>query len=149
MHDLQLLIFNQGFRFQYSVCNGCHNLNILGNIVIITINLLKFVYQKILYLKIMVIYKKILPKFSRQFFYFLRFAICKMVDSECIRSIYKSVKVSIRAVMKNPEIFKFVPIHLKTKTMCKTQQMCDKASLEKKWNIFVSYWLLQKAAIVW
>ena len=104
MHDLQLLIFNQGFRFQYSVCNGCHNLTILGNIVIITINLLKFVYQKILYLKIMVIYKKILPKFSRQFFYFLRFAICKMVDSECIRSIYKSVKVSIRAVMKNPEI---------------------------------------------
>ena len=33
--------------------------------------------------------------------------------------IYKSVKISIGTVMKNPEMLKFVPDHLKTKKMCK------------------------------
>ena len=39
-----------------------------------------------------------------------------MVD---IMDIYKSLNVSIGTVMKNPEIIKFVPDHLKTKKMCK------------------------------
>ena len=61
-------------------------------------------------------------------------------------SINKSLNVSIGTVMKNPEMLKFVPDHLKTKKLCKhavkkllyllrydqynTQQMCDKFILE-------------------
>ena len=33
--------------------------------------------------------------------------------------IYKSLNINIRTVMKNPEILKFVPDHLRTKRMCK------------------------------
>ena len=32
--------------------------------------------------------------------------------------IYKSVKISIGTIMKNPEILKFDPDHFKTKKMC-------------------------------
>ena len=38
-----------------------------------------------------------------------------MVDSEYSMGIYKSVKISIGAVMENLEMLKFVPDHLKTK----------------------------------
>ena len=37
---------------------------------------------------------------------------------------HKSLNISIGTVMKNPEMLKFVPDHLKTK------KMCDKANLE-------------------
>ena len=65
-----------------------------------------------------------------------------------IIDVYKSLNISAGTVMKNPEMLKFVPDHLKTKTMCKhpvkklpyllryifdqykTQQMCEKAILE-------------------
>ena len=40
------------------------------------------------------------------------FNIYKMVD---IIDIYKSLNISIGTVMKNPEMSKFVPNHLKTK----------------------------------
>ena len=71
-----------------------------------------------------------------------------MVDSAYSTNIYKSVKISIGKLMRNPETLKFVPDHLKTKLMCKhpvnklpflircvpdqykIQQMCDKAILE-------------------
>ena len=72
-----------------------------------------------------------------------------MVDSEHNMIIYyKSVKISIGALMNNLEILKFVPDHLKTKKICehavkkipfviqhvldryKSQQMCSKAILE-------------------
>ena len=39
-----------------------------------------------------------------------------MVD---IMDIYKSLNISIGTVMKNPEMLKFVPDHLKTKKTCK------------------------------
>ena len=39
-----------------------------------------------------------------------------MVD---IMDIYKSLHISIEIVMKNPEMLRFVPDHLKTKNMCK------------------------------
>ena len=42
-----------------------------------------------------------------------------MVDSEYIANIYKSLNISIGTVMRNPEMLKFVPDHLKTKKMCK------------------------------
>ena len=39
-----------------------------------------------------------------------------MVDSI---DIYESLNITIGTAMKNPEILKFVPDHLKTKKMCK------------------------------
>ena len=42
-----------------------------------------------------------------------------MVDSEYSTDSYKSSKVSIGAVIKNPEMLKIVHDHLKTKKMCK------------------------------
>ena len=39
-----------------------------------------------------------------------------MVDN---MDIYKSLNINIGTVMKNPEMLKFVPDHLKTKKMCK------------------------------
>ena len=42
-----------------------------------------------------------------------------MVDIEYNKNIYKSVKVSIGTVMRNLEMLKFVPDHLKSKKTCK------------------------------
>ena len=38
-----------------------------------------------------------------------------MVDSMCI---HKSINTNIETIMKNPEMLKIVPHHLKTKQMC-------------------------------
>ena len=71
-----------------------------------------------------------------------------MVDSEYSTNIFKSLNISIGAVMKNPEMLQFVPDYFKTKKLCKhavkklpfvirdvpdqykAPQMCDKAVLE-------------------
>ena len=41
MYDLLLLVFNHAFKFEDSLCNGCHDLTILcfnvSDIVIITV----------------------------------------------------------------------------------------------------------------
>ena len=63
-----------------------------------------------------------------------------MVDREYSTDDYKSSKISIEAIMKNPKMLKIVPYHLKTKKICKdavkklpfvirckTQQKCGKA----------------------
>ena len=42
-----------------------------------------------------------------------------MVDNEYSMDIYISVKISIRKVIKNIEMLKLVPDHLKTKKICK------------------------------
>ena len=42
-----------------------------------------------------------------------------MVDNEYSTDNYKSFKISIGIAMKNLEMLKFVPDHLKTKNMCK------------------------------
>ena len=52
------------------------------------------------------------------FFYFFCFVIYKMVDS---MDINKSLNISIGGVMKNVEMLKFVPNHLKTKKCVKMQ----------------------------
>ena len=83
-------------------------------------------------------------------------SICKIVDSENSMDIYKSLKISIGTVLKNPEMLKFVPDHLKTKEMYKhavknlpfvirydldqykTQQMCDKTILENGGTFFLT-----------
>ena len=75
MHDFPLLVFYNGFKFQDSVCNGCHDLLILSvNIsdiymllsllkmliivgVFITLANLKQLIYKVLCLKIVGIYK--------------------------------------------------------------------------------------------
>ena len=44
------------------------------------------------------------------------FSIYKMID---IMDVYKSLDISTITVMKNPEMLKFVPDHLKTKNLCK------------------------------
>ena len=72
-----------------------------------------------------------------------------MADSEYNPGNYKSLKINIGAIIKNLEILRFVPVHLKTKKMCKyadkklpfviryvpdrckAQDMCDKVILEK------------------
>ena len=65
----------------------------------------------------MAIYKDVVLIFSLLKAIFLTFfSIYEMVD---IMDISKSLNVSIRTVMKNLEIIKFVPDHLKTKKMCK------------------------------
>ena len=42
----------------------------------------------------------------------------KANDSECSMDVFKSVKISIGTVMKNPEMLKYVPNHIKTKRLC-------------------------------
>ena len=71
-----------------------------------------------------------------------------MVGSEySLDSNYKSSKISIGAIIKNPEMLSMIPDNLKTKKckhaitklpfviryvpdQCKAQEMCDKAILE-------------------
>ena len=65
------------------------------------------------------------------------FSIYKTVD---VINVYKSVNITFETVIKNQDMLKFVPDHLKTKKQSyllrnvsdkyKTQQMCDKAILE-------------------
>ena len=42
-----------------------------------------------------------------------------MIDSEYSKDNYKSSKISIGAIIKNPKMLKIVPNRLKTKNMCK------------------------------
>ena len=96
-------------------------------VVFITlVNLKQLGYQKVLCLKIVAIYKQLFLKFQSilyfqfiniYFFFFTSsVSIYKMVDS---MGIYKSLNINIRTVIKNPEMLKFVPDHLKTKKMWK------------------------------
>ena len=71
------------------------------------------------------------------FFYFYFFAIYKMGDSEYSMGIYKSVKISIGTVIKNPEMLKFILDRLKTKKKCERavkklsfSTHCDKSILK-------------------
>ena len=78
-----------------------------------------------------------------------------MVDSEYSMDIYKSTKINIGTVMRNVEMWKFVPYHLGIEKVCKHAvkklpylHMCDKAILENVatsllWK--VCSWLLQKS----
>ena len=42
-----------------------------------------------------------------------------MVDSKHSSDNYKTSKVSIGAIIKDPEMLRFVPDHFKTKKICK------------------------------
>ena len=127
---------NQGFKFQDYVCNGCHDLTMLclniSNITNITVKNVDYRYiihnsksQAINLLKNYVLedrgykYKNTVLNFSllKAFFFFFNFfcfAIYKMINS---MDIFKSLTISVRTVMRNPEMVKFVPDHLKTKKM--------------------------------
>ena len=67
------------------------------------------------------IYEKYCLNFqsTQVFFYFFCFGIRKMGDSKYNMDIYKSVKISIGTLMKNPEMSKFVLYLLENKKMCK------------------------------
>ena len=63
-------------------------------------------------------YKKYCLNFQStqgSFFLLFRFSIYKMGDSEYGMDVHKSVKISIGTVMRNPEMLKSVPDHLKAK----------------------------------
>ena len=130
------LFFNQWFKFQDSVCSGCHDLTMLSvnisNIAIITIKNVDYCCnihninksEAINLLKNSVledrgyILKNVILNFSlfKAVFFTFLFSIYKTVDS---MDIYKSLHIIIGAEMKNPEMLKFVPDHFKTKKMCK------------------------------
>ena len=81
------------------------------------------------------IYKEILPGNLRPNFFLLFFSICKMGD---IMDVYKSLNINILAVMKNPEILKFVPDHLKCylhSKMITSQNVSSEAQVK---NFFIS-----------
>ena len=59
------------------------------------------------------------PVYSAQFFYFICFSICLIVDSGYSTKNYKSPKLIIVEMINPSEMLKFIPADLKTKTMCK------------------------------
>ena len=61
-----------------------------------------------------------------------------MVGSEYGAKDYKSPKISIGAIMKNPEMLKFVSDYHKTKTMCKLAGL----ELRKKYCEKIRYYVL-------
>ena len=70
-------------------------------------NLKKLLYQKVLYLKIVGIYKKYclnLQSIQGSFFYFICFSIYKMVDSEFSMEIYKNKYWSSNEKFRNVKI---------------------------------------------
>ena len=54
--------------------------------------------------------------YSDSLFLLFLFSIYKIVN---IMDVCKSLNISTGTIRKNPEMFKFAPDHLKTKTMCK------------------------------
>ena len=73
--------------------------------------------------------------YSKQLFYqsiklasFLLFScsIYKIVVREYSLDNYKTLKISIGAIMEDPEILKFVPDHPNTKKMGKNVAVCNK-----------------------
>ena len=156
-HDMAILSVNiSDFYYHYQKC-FIHNVAYLKHLI----------YQKVLSLKIVDIYKKCCLNFSSTqdiFFYLHWFTIYKMVDNEYNMDIYEFIKISIGTVMRNPEMLKFVADYLKTKQKCqhvvnklsyllryvpdqyRTQQMCDKAISENggTLNLFLTAKKLRK-----
>ena len=62
-----------------------------------------------------------------------------MVDSEYSMDIYKSAKISIGTVMRNPKTLKFVSDHFKTKEMC-NHAVKYKTSLREKCSYLELFW---------
>ena len=128
--------FNHGYKFQDSVCNGCHDLKMLNvntsDIAIITYIYIDYycIIHNVSYSKVSNILKSsvvedcgcnIALNFSIFktvfFFFFLLFliSVCKTVD--CVY-IYKHININIQTVIKNLEMLKAVSTYLKTKQMC-------------------------------
>ena len=152
---IRYLIMNSNFKILYAdvlsvliivdYCCIIHNINKPE-----AINLLDNpVLEDCVYIqKFCLIFQSTQGSFFSFLFFFYFCYIYKIVHSECSTDIYKSVKISIETVMRNSEMLKFVPYHLKSKKMRKnavkklpsvtryvsdwymTQQMCDKGILE-------------------
>ena len=56
---------------------------------------------------------------SGEVFFVFCLILYEIVDTEYSLDNYKSSKLSIGAIIKNPKTLKFVPNHLKAKKMCK------------------------------
>ena len=128
--------FNNGFKFQDFVCNGCnHSTNLSNNISDIAIITVKNVdYYCIIYniskseansllkkfcsSKSWIYTKNIVLSFglSKAVFLLSLFNIYKVVDS---MDIYKSLNNNIGTVIKNPEMLEFFSDYTKTKIMYK------------------------------
>ena len=54
------------------------------------------------------------------FFTFFCFSLRKMVDSEYSTDNYKSLKISTRILIKNPEMLRFIPDHFRAKLNVQT-----------------------------
>ena len=76
-------------------------------------NLKQSIYQKTFFLKIKGIYKKNIVFKTFFFFYIFCSAFIKSL------LLWMSSNISIGTVMKNAEMIKLVPDHLKTKKVCK------------------------------
>ena len=81
-----------------------------------------------------------------------------MVDSKHNSDNYENLKINTGAIIKDPEILKFVPDYLKTNKMCKnavkklpfiikyipghfkTKEMCDKVVLKISEMLFTPDW---------
>lgn len=67
--------------------------------------------QNNFFLKLFLIFLSI----KNTFFYFIVLVLHKMVDSEYSPRNYKSLKISIELIIKNPEMLRFAPDQLKIK----------------------------------
>ena len=137
-------LFSYGFKFQYFVFNGCHDLSMLclnvrilpSSLLIMLIivvlcttlvNLRQLIYQKVLSLNIVGIYIKNIVSFF-YFFFTVLFSIYEMFD---IMDVCKYLNISSVTVMKNPEMLKFVLDFHKSKKMCQ--------NVEKKLSYLLRY----------
>ena len=132
--------FNHGFKFQDSVCNGCHDFTMLSvnvnDVAIITIknvdyrciihNIDKSEANDLLKKSLLdhrgYIYKNIFLNLSllkTVFFYFFRFPFMKELIVNIVWAPKNLAKLNIGTVMRNTEILELVPDHFKTKKMCK------------------------------
>ena len=116
--------FNHGFKLQDSVCNGCNDLIILSvnisNIAIITVKNVdcRCTIHNISKSEAINLFKKsvLFRLFKAISSLLFLFSIYKMTDNI---SIYKSLNINIGTIMKNSEMLKSVPDHLKAKKMYK------------------------------
>ena len=105
--------FNDGFKFQDCVCNGCHDLTMLSvNISDIAIITVKNVdYHCIIYN----ISKSEGINSLKNYVLENRGTYEKYCPYKSVMNVYKSLNISIITLMKYPEMLKFIPERLEIK----------------------------------
>ena len=77
--------FNHGFKFQDFVCNGCHDLAMLS------VNTKQLIYWRILYLKIVGIYKHIVLIFDLLKTVFFNFFVLVYIKGLIVNIVWASI----------------------------------------------------------